>query len=72
MSEVFEFSIDNDSSGTRLDKYLSEQLEDVSRSYIQKLSDEGAIVLLSGSSEKPLKASYKLREGYPGLWARVL
>ena len=63
MSEVLEFSIDNDSSGTRLDKYLSEQLEDVSRSYIQKLSDEGAIVLLSGSSEKPLKASYKLREG---------
>lgn len=63
MSEVFEFTIENDSSGIRLDKYLSEQLEDVSRSYIQKLSDEGAILLVSGGSEKPLKASYKLRTG---------
>ena len=31
--------------GTRIDKYLSQELEDVSRSRIQKLLDDGDIYL---------------------------
>ena len=42
--------------GARLDKWLSDQLDGLSRAYIQKLIDDGA-VLLNG---KPGKASSKL------------
>jgi 23S rRNA pseudouridine1911/1915/1917 synthase len=51
--------IECDVSGVRLDAYLSDEIEDISRSYIQKLisSDE---VLVNG---KAAKAGYKLREG---------
>ena len=71
MEKRLEFIIENESSGERLDKYLTASLEDISRSYIQKLSDDGAILLIgtvdaSGNRmpcEKPLKPSYKLRNG---------
>ena len=43
-------------SGARLDKWLSDQLDGLSRAYIQKLIDDGA-VLLNG---KPGKASSRL------------
>lgn len=46
-------------SGERIDRFLSEDLEDLSRSYIQKLLKEGRI-LVNG---KPVKANYKLNEG---------
>ena len=32
--------------GTRIDKYLSQELEDVSRSRIQKLLDDGDLSLI--------------------------
>lgn len=43
----------------RLDAFLSERIEDWSRSRLQRLIDDGG-VLVNG---KPAKASYKLREG---------
>jgi 23S rRNA pseudouridine1911/1915/1917 synthase len=46
----------SEESGIRLDKWLSEQIEELSRAYIQKLIDEGQ-VLLNG---KPAKASAKV------------
>lgn len=50
--------------GIRLDKYISSELSDLSRSFIQKLLDESAIVLLSDNGEeKRVKASYKLKAG---------
>ena len=45
--ETYEFTIDAASTdiGTRLDKYLTEQIPDQSRSYIQKLLDDNFITL---------------------------
>lgn len=47
-----------DYSGERIDRFLSENLEDLSRSYIQKLLKEGSI-LVGG---RPVKANYKVNE----------
>lgn len=46
-------------SGERIDRFLSIYLEDLSRSYIQKLVKEGGI-LVNGNS---VKANYKVNEG---------
>ncbi|MBN2557853.1 MAG: RluA family pseudouridine synthase [Clostridia bacterium] len=48
-----------DAEGTRLDLYLSEAMDDMSRSYIQKLIAENK-VLVNGL---PVKAGYRTREG---------
>jgi 23S rRNA pseudouridine1911/1915/1917 synthase len=48
-----------DDGGTRLDKFLAEQVADLSRSAIQRLIDT-AQVLVNG---EPVKASYKVRPG---------
>lgn len=45
--------------GIRIDKCLSELLNDYSRAYIQKLLDEGNITV----GNKAVKSNYKLREG---------
>ena len=45
--------------GERIDRYLAEELEDQSRSYIQKLIKEEH-VLVNG---KPVKANYRLLAG---------
>lgn len=55
--EQLEFIISPDEQNTRIDKYLSEQLEGTSRSYIQKLIENGQ-VLVNG---KTVKSNYKLR-----------
>ena len=57
--ETYEFTIDAASTdiGTRLDKYLTEQIPDQSRSYIQKLLDDNFITV----NGKSAKSNYKLR-----------
>ena len=45
--------------GERIDKFLGENLDDLSRSYIQKLLKDG-LILVNG---KKVKANYKLNEG---------
>ena len=57
--EQFDFMIKQEHSGVRIDKYLSEALEDTSRSYIQKLMENGDITV----NQKPVKSNYKLRVG---------
>ncbi len=52
------FTVENQ-EGDRIDRYLSEILEDKSRSYIQKLIKEQYILV----NQKPVKASYRLLLG---------
>jgi len=56
--ERVEFQIETD-QGERTDKYLSEKMPELSRSYLQRLIKDGC-VLVGGRS---VKANYKLRAG---------
>lgn len=51
-----EFSIDRNTEGQRIDRYLSDELEDRSRSYIQKIMKEGYVKV----NQKPVKSNYRL------------
>lgn len=55
--ELKEFIIDQNSVNYRLDVYLSQEFEDKSRSYIQKLVDEGNVTV----NDKNKKSNYKLK-----------
>ena len=54
-----EFSIDCNTEGQRIDRYLSDKLEDRSRSYIQKIMKEGYVKV----NQKPVKSNYRLSFG---------
>ena len=51
--------VQEDANGIRIDKFLAEQLDSYSRSYIQKLLKEDGVQI----SGKPVKANYKLSGG---------
>ncbi len=57
--DILELQITAEDNGTRLDSYLAEQLEGVSRSYIQKLIGDGLIQV----NQKHVKANYKIKTG---------
>lgn len=57
VNEVFEFDISEDGIGIRVDKYISDKLENHTRSYIQKLI-EGEFIFVN---DKKVKSNYKLR-----------
>lgn len=52
------FTVENQ-DGERIDRYLSEELADRSRSYIQKLIKENYVTV----NQKPVKANYRLFSG---------
>ena len=54
-----EIFITEELAGDRIDKFLSDQCEELSRSFIQKLLKSGEVFV----SQKPVKASYKVSEG---------
>lgn len=58
MEEKRRFEVE-EPGGLRIDRYLSEQLPEISRSYLQKVIKDGG-VLVSGS---PIKANYKVNMG---------
>lgn len=58
MEEKRRFEVE-EPGGLRIDRYLSEQLPEISRSYLQKVIKDGG-VLVSGS---PIKANYKVSIG---------
>ena len=50
--------------GERIDKYISEEIEERSRSYLSKLISSGSILVIDESGKQSaVKASYKLRKG---------
>lgn len=55
----FTFIAYGDDVGKRIDKYLSEVLEDYSRSFVQKLVKDEQLTV----NDKKIKSNYKLREG---------
>ena len=56
MSEII-FEVLDEFEGLRIDRFLSEQQEDLTRSYIQKLIRDGCLRVNDG----PVKASYQVR-----------
>lgn len=57
--DIYEYLVKDSDAGQRIDKLLSIQLTDFSRSYIQKLLFNRA-VLIHG---QPIKSNYKVKEG---------
>ena len=55
--EDFKFLVDENSQGTRIDKFLSEKLSEVSRSRIQKLIEEGYVKIDGTAAQKNSKIS---------------
>ena len=55
---IYELTAES-AAGQRIDKYLSGQLADLSRSYLQKLLKDGEVEV----NKKPVKSNYKLSEG---------
>ena len=53
------FKAEPQDSGIRIDKFLSDNLEELSRSYIKKIIDDGGL-LINGA---PCRASQKLKDG---------
>lgn len=56
---ALQFDIDDEQAGIRIDKYLSDTLPNLSRSYIQKLIKDGQVTV----NRKVIKANYKLVAG---------
>ena len=52
-------TIKSDANGIRIDKFIADNLDNQSRSYIQKLIDDGLVTL----NDKPVKAKYKIKAG---------
>ncbi len=55
----FEFIIEAQDAGQRLDKYLTENILEYSRSYIQTLIKEGNVTI----NEKAINANHRLKQG---------
>lgn len=57
--EVLEYKVEEECAGIRIDRYLADTGNDLSRSYLQKLLKEQAITV----NEKTVKANYKVQTG---------
>ena len=58
-TQELNFQVEAADAGRRLDAFLSEKIENRSRSRLQKLIDDGDATV----NQKPVKSSYKLRDG---------
>ncbi len=57
--EALEFIVKDEDVGNRIDKYLSVIQTELTRSYIQKLIEEGRVFL----EEKPVKSNFRVKTG---------
>jgi 23S rRNA pseudouridine1911/1915/1917 synthase len=53
------FSVSTEQAGIRIDRYLSEQMEELSRSYLQKLLKDSLVQV----NDQPVKSNYKVQPG---------
>lgn len=60
IKEIFELRVEEEKKGQRLDKYLSEEIEEATRSYIEKLIDGGYVSI---NGVKIQKNGRKLKAG---------
>ena len=60
MSEKIRIEIDKENAGRRIDAFLAEEIEGVTRSYLQKLIESGNIQV---EGKNKLAKNYKLRDG---------
>jgi 23S rRNA pseudouridine1911/1915/1917 synthase len=58
-NDIIEILADEEDSGIRIDKYIADSTEDLTRSYLQKLIQEGHILV----NQKVVKANYKVAVG---------
>lgn len=58
-NQVLDFLVEREDSGSRIDKFLAENQEELTRSYIQKLIQEGKVL----ANNTLIKANYKVAEG---------
>ena len=56
--ERYDYTVEKNESGTRIDRYLAEKDSGFSRSFIQKLLKDGQVTV----GGKPAKSNYKVRE----------
>lgn len=59
MNEPFVIEVTEECAGIRIDKFISDSLEELTRSYVQRLMDEGSITV----NNDGVKSNYKVRNG---------
>ena len=59
MNNCIDLLVEKEDSKIRIDKYITDNVTDLTRSYIQKLIEDG-LVLVNG---KQIKSNYKVSEG---------
>lgn len=57
--DIHTFTVNNEDASIRIDKYLSENIADSSRSYLQKLIKDGNVCV----NKKVIKSNYKVSDG---------
>ncbi|MDO4617000.1 MAG: RluA family pseudouridine synthase [Lachnospiraceae bacterium] len=57
--DLVTFQIESEQEGVRIDSFLAGELENLSRSYIQKILKGGGVRV----NEKPVKSNYRIQEG---------
>ena len=57
--DIINLTTDENNSGERIDKFLSDMLSSYSRSYVQKLISDSLVLV----DNKNIKSNYKLRAG---------
>ena len=56
---ICQFMVSEEDADTRIDKYLAGCMDQLSRSYLQKLLKSGQVL----ANGKPIKSSYRVSEG---------
>ena len=64
IKEKFEFEVGSEYEGMRLDKYLSEQIEEATRSYLEKLIDNNYVKAVSYTHLPPALIFFSINTSF--------